>query len=129
MAASWPVCGDLSRHEGGAQAGAGILLGMGDKRHLGAVRKSRKRVSCECFPTRLGGRGLAECLIRLLVMDQKQLTTIFCARPQNFAWFLGAGTSRSAGLPTATDIIWDLKRRFYCREENQDISTYSKRRS
>jgi hypothetical protein len=55
-------------------------------------------------------------------MDQKQLTTIFCARPQNFAWFLGAGTSRSAGLPTATDIIWDLKRRFYCQEENQDIS-------
>jgi len=25
-------------------------------------------------------------------------------------WFLGAGTSRTAGMPTATDIIWDLKR-------------------
>ncbi|MCY4237594.1 MAG: SIR2 family protein, partial [Rhodospirillaceae bacterium] len=48
-------------------------------------------------------------------------TSLFCARPQNFAWFLGAGASRSAGLPTATDIIWDLKRRHYCREENQEI--------
>src|SRR5438045_3250851 len=33
------------------------------------------------------------------------------------AWFLGAGTSAVAGLPTATDIIWGLKRRYYCREE------------
>jgi hypothetical protein len=55
-------------------------------------------------------------------MDKAGLTRIFCARPQNFAWFLGAGTSRSAGLPTATDIIWDLKRMYYCAEENQDIS-------
>jgi len=55
-------------------------------------------------------------------MDQGELTGIFCARPQNFAWFLGAGASRTAGLPTATDILWDMKRRYYCREENQDIS-------
>jgi hypothetical protein len=55
-------------------------------------------------------------------MDQRELTSIFCARPQNFAWFLGAGASRSSGLPTASDIIWDLKRRYYCREENQEIS-------
>src|ERR1700730_9308585 len=54
-------------------------------------------------------------------MDQEKFTSVFCARPQNFAWFLGAGASRSAGLPTATDIIWDLKRQYYCREENQEI--------
>ena len=54
-------------------------------------------------------------------IDQRELTSLFCARPQNFAWFLGAGASRSAGLPTATDIMWDLKRRHYCREENQEI--------
>lgn len=56
------------------------------------------------------------------LVDQAELTSLFCARPQNFAWFLGAGTSRSAGLPTATDVIWDLKRRHYCREENQEIA-------
>ena len=54
-------------------------------------------------------------------IDQAELTSLFCARPQNFAWFLGAGTSLSAGMPTATDIIWDLKLRHYCREENQEI--------
>ena len=55
-------------------------------------------------------------------MNQGEFTSIYCARPQNFSWFLGAGASRSAGLPTATDIIWDLKCRYYCREENQDVS-------
>jgi SIR2-like protein len=55
-------------------------------------------------------------------MDQEKFTSVFCARPQNFAWFLGAGTSRAAGLPSATDIIWDLKRQYYCREENQEIT-------
>lgn len=55
-------------------------------------------------------------------MDQAELTSIFCARPQNFAWFLGAGASASAGLPTAGDILLDLKRLYYCREENQDVS-------
>jgi hypothetical protein len=55
-------------------------------------------------------------------IDQAQLTGIFCERSQNFAWFLGAGASRTAGLPTATDIIWDLKRRYYCQQENEDVS-------
>jgi hypothetical protein len=55
-------------------------------------------------------------------MNQAQLTALICERPQNFAWFLGAGASRSAGLPTATDLLWDMKRRFYCREENQEIT-------
>lgn len=55
-------------------------------------------------------------------MNQGELTDHFIAKPQAFAWFLGAGASRMSGLPTATDIIWDLKRRFYCREENQDVS-------
>jgi SIR2-like domain len=55
-------------------------------------------------------------------IEQAQLTGILCERPQNFAWFLGAGASRSAGLPTATDILWDLKRRYFCQQENEDIS-------
>jgi len=38
------------------------------------------------------------------------------------SWFLGAGASQSAGLPTAVDVIWDLKRRYYCSEEQQNIS-------
>ncbi len=38
------------------------------------------------------------------------------------SWFLGAGSSRSAGMPSASDIIWDLKRRYYCIKENQSIT-------
>lgn len=55
-------------------------------------------------------------------MEQIELTGVFTEKPQNFAWFLGAGASRSCGLPTATDIIWDLKRRYYCKHENEEIS-------
>lgn len=55
-------------------------------------------------------------------MNQREFTGVYCARPQHFAWFLGAGASRTAGLPTAVDIMWDMKRRYYCREENQEIS-------
>lgn len=55
-------------------------------------------------------------------MDQADFTGTFCLRPTNFAWFLGAGVSRSAGLPTAVDVIWELKRGFYCRQENQEVS-------
>lgn len=36
-------------------------------------------------------------------------------------WFLGAGASRSSGLPTATDLTWNLKVRHYCAQENQDV--------
>ncbi len=56
-------------------------------------------------------------------METSEFIRIFCERPKAFAWFLGAGTSRNAGLPTAEDIINDLKRRYYCSEENQEFST------
>jgi hypothetical protein len=54
-------------------------------------------------------------------MNQAEFTGVFCTRPQNYAWFVGAGASRSAGLPTASDILWDLKKKYYCREENQEL--------
>lgn len=55
-------------------------------------------------------------------MLQSQLITLITERPTQFAWFLGAGASRTAGLPTAGDIIWDLKRRYYRQEENREVS-------
>jgi len=59
-----------------------------------------------------------------VTVDQKELIGIVSPRPQNFAWFLGAGASRSAGLPAATDLLWDLKWHYYCREENQEITRH-----
>lgn len=55
-------------------------------------------------------------------MLQAELITKVAERPDKFAWFLGAGASRTAGLPTASDIIWDLKRRYYRQEENREVS-------
>ncbi|MBW9088152.1 SIR2 family protein [Rhizobium wenxiniae] len=55
-------------------------------------------------------------------MIQSELISLISERPAQFAWFLGAGASRTAGLPTAGDIIWDMKRRYYIREENREVS-------
>lgn len=55
-------------------------------------------------------------------MFQSELISLIVERPAQFAWFLGAGASRTAGLPTAGDVIWDLKRRYYTREENREVS-------
>jgi hypothetical protein len=55
-------------------------------------------------------------------MNQKTFVRKVSGSLTHYAWFLGAGTSQSAGLPTASDIIWDLKKRYYCVEENQRLS-------
>src|SRR5437762_6502611 len=62
------------------------------------------------------------CEVSLDSMDQADFIRRIAEAPGMFAWFLGAGASQSAGLPTATDVIWDLKRRYYCSEEHQEIS-------
>lgn len=55
-------------------------------------------------------------------MEQSFLTGIITERPQNFAWFLGASASRSAGLPTASDIIGEMKRQYYATEESEKVT-------
>lgn len=39
-------------------------------------------------------------------------------------WLLGAGASRAANLPTATDLIWDLKKRYYCASQDRPYDNY-----
>lgn len=56
-------------------------------------------------------------------MKQSEFIRIFCQKPDSFSWFLGAGASYNANLPTADDIITDLKRRFYNSEESQTYKT------
>lgn len=58
------------------------------------------------------------------VITDNEFYQHYLQNSQHMMWFLGAGTSRSAGLPTATDIIWDLKHRYYCLHENQDYQTH-----
>lgn len=59
-----------------------------------------------------------------LEISDSELISRFIQNAPQIMWFFGAGTSRTAGMPTATDIIWDLKRRYYCIEENQDIQSH-----
>jgi NAD-dependent SIR2 family protein deacetylase len=56
-------------------------------------------------------------------MDLKAFIKHFSLNNEHFMWFLGAGAPRSAGLPTAYDIIWDLKKRLYASNENRDIDS------
>ncbi|MEH6657050.1 SIR2 family protein [Leeuwenhoekiella marinoflava] len=41
------------------------------------------------------------------------------------SWLFGAGTSVSAGLPSAYDLIWDFKRRIYCSEQGIALNRFS----
>ena len=58
------------------------------------------------------------------ICSQEQFSAHFIQNAPQLMWFLGAGTSRTAGMPSAMDIIWDLKRRYYCLHENQDLQAH-----
>lgn len=51
-------------------------------------------------------------------MDFSEYLRIFEVRASNLNWFLGAGCSIAAGIPSAYDLIWDCKSRIYCSENN-----------
>ncbi|NBT08896.1 MAG: SIR2 family protein [Chitinophagia bacterium] len=56
-----------------------------------------------------------------ICMSENDFVNHFVTNAAQLMWLLGAGTSRTAGMPTASDIVWDLKRRYYCIQENQEI--------
>ena len=59
-----------------------------------------------------------------LCMNDIKFIDYYSQNAKQLMWFLGAGTSRTAGMPTATDIIWHLKRRYYCVQEKQEIQRH-----
>lgn len=50
-----------------------------------------------------------------------EFATAFALRPTQFAWFLGAGASAAAGIPTGYAMIRDFKTRIFCRETGYSI--------
>jgi hypothetical protein len=40
-------------------------------------------------------------------------------------WFLGAGASSAAGVPTAGHLVWDFKRQLYCAAQSVRLSSIS----
>ena len=51
------------------------------------------------------------------IMNRSEFLRLYELRAHQIMWFLGAGTSSAAGIPTATDMIWDFKRRLFCSEQ------------
>ena len=49
-------------------------------------------------------------------VSSAEFARCFGQRAPQLAWFLGAGASASAGVPTGSDMIADFKRRIYCAE-------------
>lgn len=49
------------------------------------------------------------------ILTGPQFANTFCLRPEQLAWFLGAGASASAGIPTGYAMIQDFKKRLFCQ--------------
>jgi hypothetical protein len=50
-------------------------------------------------------------------MELPTFLRLFQLRKSQVMWLLGAGTSRTAGIKTAGDMIWEFKQRLYCSEK------------
>ena len=67
-------------------------------------------------------------------MKLAEFLRIYPVRARNLMWFLGAGASAGARVPTATDLMWSFKRTIYCSEQKvspkalDDLSDESTRR-
>lgn len=55
-------------------------------------------------------------------MDLPRFLRLFQMRTNQVMWLFGAGTSRSAGIKTAWDMIWDFKQKLYCSQKKIPLS-------
>ena len=53
--------------------------------------------------------------MNIQTLSGPQFAARFCLRPSQLAWFLGAGASASAGIPTGYAMITDFKKRLFCQ--------------
>ena len=58
-------------------------------------------------------------------MKVEDFLRIYPLRSPNIMWFMGAGASASAGVPTAYNMIWDFKRSLYCAAQRIPIASCS----
>jgi SIR2-like domain len=56
-------------------------------------------------------------------LDLASFLRLHGARAPSLQWLLGAGTSATAGVPTAWHMIWDFKRAIFCSEQRVALST------
>lgn len=58
-----------------------------------------------------------------LEVDSDDFARRFALRPGQLMWFLGAGASVSAGVPTAWDMIWQFKQILYAAQRRVPLAT------
>jgi SIR2-like protein len=49
------------------------------------------------------------------VITSSEFSTTYALRPEQLAWFLGAGASASAGIPTGVAMIREFKKQLFCQ--------------
>ena len=60
-----------------------------------------------------------------MAISLSEFVKFYPLRSKGLAWLFGAGSSVSAGVPSAYDLIWDFKRRIYCAEQGYPLSIFN----
>lgn len=56
------------------------------------------------------------------IISNGEFLRLYPVRAPRLMWFLGAGASAGAGIPTAWDMIWEFKRLIYCTENRISLT-------
>lgn len=58
-------------------------------------------------------------------MDIEQFVRLYPQRAPHVMWFLGAGASAAAGVPTAGQMVWEFKRQLFCATQRVSLAACS----
>lgn len=60
-----------------------------------------------------------------MAISLSEFVKFYPLRASSLVWLFGAGSSVSAGVPSAYDLTWDFKRRIYCAEQSYPLHLFS----
>ncbi|QEM03493.1 hypothetical protein DIU31_008165 [Mucilaginibacter rubeus] len=60
-----------------------------------------------------------------MAISLTEFVKFYPLRAKGLAWLFGAGSSVSAGVPSAYDLTWDFKRRIYCAEQSYPLHLFN----
>jgi hypothetical protein len=62
---------------------------------------------------------------KVSVIEADDFARRFKMRATGLSWFLGAGCSAAAGIPTANDMVWEFKQQIYVSQRKVSLATVS----
>lgn len=60
-----------------------------------------------------------------MAISLSEFVKFYPLRASRLVWLFGAGSSISAGVPSAYDLTWDFKKRIYCAEQSYPLSLFN----